>query len=163
MRIPHRCAAHRSIFVLDKLAGSSAVPPPRPNAYGRAWIKLSNLAARGKSNFCRGGMDREADSIDSVPVEAWMPNERSRQYLCQSAWPEAAGPLQVWACRKWTYGDQSCPGHFRLFFAVQADRRGFRKKTFSLSPILDRPIYVGARAMYWRMSLQPMAHCDILT
>ncbi len=88
MRIPHRCAAHRSIFVLDKLAGSSAVPPPRPNAYGRAWIKLSNLAARGKSNFCRGGMDREADSIDSVPVEAWMPNERSRQYLCQSAWPK---------------------------------------------------------------------------
>ncbi len=33
-------------------------------------------------------MDREADSIDSVPVEAWMPNERSRQYLCQSAWPK---------------------------------------------------------------------------
>ena len=33
-------------------------------------------------------MDREVDSIDSVPVEAWMPNERSRQYLCQSAWPK---------------------------------------------------------------------------
>jgi len=64
------------------------MPVARPNAYGRAWIRLSNLAARDKSNSCRGGMDREADSIDSVPVEAWMSNERSRQYLCQSAWPK---------------------------------------------------------------------------
>jgi len=47
-------------------------------------------------------MDREADSIDSVPVEAWMPNERSRQYLCQSAWPKPHSLLLGVTCGKQT-------------------------------------------------------------